>query len=132
MARSKSPILTESELRLMNILWDKGATTVKEVVAALPKDQPLAYNTVQTMLQILEKKGFLRHEQQKQGRAFVYHPVVDRNQARRSTVRYIVSRFFDGSPELLMHNILEHEEIDSKAIQRVKQLLEEQESEEEE
>lgn len=125
MARPKSPILTEGELRLMNILWDNGAATVKEVVNALPKDQPLAYTTVSTTLQTLEKKGFLRHE--KQGRAFVYHPVIERSEARLSAARYIAGRFFDGSPGLLVLNILEHEEIDFKELQHLKQLLEESE-----
>ena len=125
MTRPKSRILTESELRLMNILWGKGAATVKEVVNALSKDQRLAYTTVLTTLQTLEKKGFLRHE--KQGRAFVYHPVVDRSEARLSAARYIASRFFDGSPGLLVLNVLEHEEIDFKELQHLKQLLEESE-----
>ncbi|MFQ5793913.1 MAG: BlaI/MecI/CopY family transcriptional regulator [Candidatus Bipolaricaulia bacterium] len=127
MTRPRSPILTEGELRLMNILWDKGAATVREVANALPEDQSLAYTTVLTTLQTLEKKGFLRHEKQDQDRAFIYHPVVDRNEARRSAVRYIVSRFFNGSPELLVLNILEHEELDSQELQYLKQLLEEEE-----
>ena len=75
LARRKSPILTETELRLMDVLWEKGKATVSEVVAALsrPEKAP-AYSTVLTMLRILTEKGYARHE--KEGRAYVYHPVV--------------------------------------------------------
>ena len=125
MARPKSPILTESELRLMDVLWDKDAATVREVVSALPKDRSLAYTTVMTLLQTLWKKGYLRYE--KRGRAFVYHPVVDRTEARRGVIKYIVSRFFEGSPRLMMLNIVEDEAIDPKVVQDLKRLLEDSE-----
>ena len=62
MARPNSPILTESELRLMNVIWDHGPATVKDVVDALADEYELAYTTVMTTLQTLVKKGFLRHE----------------------------------------------------------------------
>ena len=68
----------------MNILWDKERATVKDVVAALPSPGRPAYSTVLTMLRILEEKGYARHE--KQGRAFVYVPVLGRGQARRSAM----------------------------------------------
>jgi predicted transcriptional regulator len=64
--------LTGAELRLMQILWQKGRATVSEVAAALPKELDLAYNTVLTTLRILESKGYLRHSKAKDGRAFVY------------------------------------------------------------
>ena len=57
MARSKSAILTEAELRIMNVLWDRGAATVHEVLQALIEKPPLAYNSVLTIIRILEKKG---------------------------------------------------------------------------
>jgi predicted transcriptional regulator len=121
-ARKKSPTLTEAELRLMDILWGKGTATVSDVVEALPKRPALAYNTVLTTLRILEQKGYVRHE--KEGRAFVYYPVVDRSQACRSAVKYLVARFFDNSPGLLLLNILEHERIDSAELKRLKKMIE--------
>lgn len=123
MARKKSPTLTEAELRLMEILWEKGAATVSDVVKALPKRLSLAYSTVLTTLRILEHKGYVRHE--KHGRAFVYHPVVDRNEACRSAVRYVMSRFFHNSPELLVLNILEDGRIDAEELKRLKKMIEE-------
>jgi predicted transcriptional regulator len=113
----------------MEILWEKGTATVGDVVEALPEKRALAYSTVLTTLRILEKKGYVGHE--KKGRAFVYHPVVDRNQASRNAVNYIVSRFFDNSPELLVLNVLENEKIDPAELERLKKLVEESPVEEE-
>jgi predicted transcriptional regulator len=106
----------------MQILWEKGAATVSDVVEALPKRLGLAYNTVLTTLRILENKGYVRHE--KEGRAFVYSPVVDRSQACRSAVKQVVTRFFDNSPGLLLLNILEHEKIEDGELRRLKKMIE--------
>lgn len=121
MARKRSPTLTEAELRLMKVLWDSGPSTVGEVLDALPNRVNLAYSTVRTTLRILEQKGYVRHE--KDGRAFVYHPLIDRGEARRSAVRYVVSRFFNNSPELLVLNVLESEELGDEDMKRLKKLI---------
>lgn len=123
MARKRSPTLTEAELRLMKVLWESGPSTVGEVLDALPNRVSLAYSTVRTTLRILEQKGYVSHE--KNGRAFVYHPLVDRTDARRSAVRYVVSRFFNDSPELLVLNVLESEELDEGEMKRLRKLIEE-------
>jgi predicted transcriptional regulator len=122
MARKKSPTLTDAELRLMDILWDKGASTVGEVVRALPKRRSLAYSTVLTTLRILEQKGYVRHGQR--GRAFVYRSAVDRSQARRGAIRFVLSRFFQNDPGLLLVNILENEKLDAKELTRLQEMLE--------
>ena len=126
MARKASATLTEAEAELMDILWERGTGTVNDVVSALPEERPLAYTTVLTMLRILERKGYLRHE--KQGRAFVYYPVVGRGDARRSAVKDILRRFFNNSPELLVLNILEHEAIDATDLDRLREIIEAEES----
>ena len=123
MARPKSPTLTEAELRLMDVLWKKEAATVSDVVAALPHNEPLAYSTVLTTLRILERKGYVSHE--KEGRAYVYQPVVGREDARRSVVRYMMSRFFNNSPEALVLNILENEAVDGDVLDRLKRMVDE-------
>jgi BlaI family penicillinase repressor len=123
LARKKSPHLTEAELRLMDVIWDKGSATVSEVADALPKDVGLAYNTVLTTLRILEDKGYLSHTKRDDARAFVYRAVVGRNEARRSAVRYLVSRFFRNSPELLVLNLLEDEELDAKELSRIRKMV---------
>ena len=121
MARKRSPTLTEAELRLMEILWQKGSATVNDVLEELPKRLSLAYNTVLTTLRILEKKGYILHE--KEGRAFVYRPVMRRSEAQRNAAKYVVSRFFNNSPELLLLNVMEHEKIDQDELKRLKKLI---------
>lgn len=123
MARKKSPNLTEAELRLMDVLWEKGTATVGEVAEGLPKDLDLAYNTVLTTLRILEDKGYVEHTKSKEGRAFVYRTLVGRDEAGRSAVRYLVSRFFRNSPELLVLNLLHDEELSDKELGRIRNLL---------
>ena len=123
MARKKSPNLTEGELRLMDVLWDRGSATVAEVAEALPKDLGLAYNTVLTTMRILEDKGYLRHTKAEGGRAFVYTPVVGRDEAGKTALRYLVSRFFRNSPELLVLNLLEDEELTASEIRRIRRLI---------
>jgi len=118
----KSPTLTEAELRLMQVLWEKGPATVQQVLQSLPKKSPLAYNSVLTTIRILEDKGYVRHE--KDGRAHVYAPVVQRKDATRSEIRRLVSRFFGDSHELLVLNILEDSGIDAEEMKRLRDLLE--------
>ncbi len=117
----KSATLTEAELRLMDVLWQKGKATVQEVVASLPEKRPLAYNSVLTTIRILEKKGYVGHV--KEGRAHVYMPVVERHDATRSEVRHLMSRFFKDSHELLVLNILEDKDIDAEELKRLRELL---------
>jgi predicted transcriptional regulator len=126
LARKKSPNLTEAELRLMDVIWDKGEATVAEVAEALPPELGLAYNTVLTTMRILEEKGFLEHSKPKEGRAFLYRPLVGRDEASRSAVRYLVSRFFRNSPELLVLKLLEDEELSGKERRRIRALLAEE------
>ena len=109
----------------MEVLWEKGPATVGEVAGALPKRPSLAYSTVLTTLRILEQKGYVRHG--RRGRAFVYRPVVDRGAVRRSAIRFVLSRFFQDSPELLVVNILEHEKLDAAELERLRKMIEESE-----
>jgi predicted transcriptional regulator len=120
--RPKSPILTEAELRIMNVLWQRGASTVQQVLDALPSKPALAYNSILTTIRILEKKGYVRHV--KEGRAFVYLPMVGQHEATRFEIHHLVSRFFRNSHELLVMNILEDKSIDEAEMQHLRKLLE--------
>jgi len=122
MARKKTPTLTDGELRLMEIIWERNEATVNEILEALPKDNPPAYNTVLTIMRILEKKGYVTHV--KEGRAFVYRAVIDRNIARRKAVRHLMNNFFENSPGLLMQNIIEDERISAQDLERLKKMIE--------
>ena len=85
MPRKASVTLTEGEQRLMEVIWRRRHATVAQVLEQLPEDERPAFNTVQTLLRILEQKGYLRHEEA--GRAFVYYPVVARVEATRAAVK---------------------------------------------
>ena len=107
MARKQSPALTDAEAQVMAVLWRLGTASVGDVLAAMNRSRSVTYSTVQTMLRILETKGYVTHD--KVARAFVYRPVVDERQARRRALRHLVSRLFDGSPSLLVMNVIEDE-----------------------
>ena len=122
MARKRSPSLTDAEARVMAVLWARKEATVADVVGALKQKRAVTYSTAHTMLRILETKGYVRHE--KVARAFIYHPVVDERQARRRALKHLVSRLFNGSPSLLVLNVLDDEEMDPAELKRLKQLIE--------
>ena len=122
MPPTKSVTLTEAELRLMDVLWQQGPSTVQQVLDALPKKSQLAYNSVLTTIRILEKKGYVRHI--KDGRAHVYRPLVARSEATRSEISHLAHRFFKNSHEMLVLNILEDRGVDADELQRLRQLLE--------
>jgi predicted transcriptional regulator len=114
----KSNTLTEAELRLMKILWRRGESAVTDLVAGLPEDEPLAYNSVLTTIRILEQKGYVDHRQE--GRAFVYRPCVAEDEASRSEVKHILNRFFGNSRERLLLSLLGDEEITPGELDRLR------------
>jgi predicted transcriptional regulator len=118
----KSSTLTEAELRLMKILWRRGESAVTDLVAGLPESEPLAYNSVLTTIRILEQKGYVDHRQE--GRAFVYRPCVAEDEASRSEVKHVLSRFFGDSRERLLLSLLGDEEITPAELERLKAAIE--------
>ncbi len=120
MARKKSQTLTEAELRLMDVLWEKQRATIAELRGALAPPQ-IAYNTVLTTMRILEQKGYVRHEED--GRAYVYIPIVKREEASSTAVSQLLNRFFGDSPGALALKLLESEHLDHAEIERLKQLI---------
>ena len=119
----KSNTLTEAELRLMEVLWQKDSATVHQLLEQLPAQPALAYNSVLTTIRILEKKGYVQHV--KDGRAHIYRAVVGRREATRFAVRNLVNRFFKDSHELLVLNLLEDKSLDQEELRRLSQLLHE-------
>jgi BlaI family transcriptional regulator, penicillinase repressor len=119
----KSATLTEAELRLMEVLWEKGPATVHHILGALPPQPALAYNSVLTTIRILEKKGYVQHV--KDGRAHVYMPLVGRQEASRFEIRNLLNRFFNNSHELLVLNLIEDKTIDADELKRLGELLQE-------
>jgi len=118
----QSATLTGAELRIMDVLWQRGSGTVQQVLDALPPKPALAYNSVLTTVRVLEKKGFVKHI--KDGRAHVYAPLIEQKDAKRSEIRHLVSRFFKNSHEQLVLNILEERGLDPEELNRLRQMLE--------
>jgi BlaI family transcriptional regulator, penicillinase repressor len=117
--REKSP-LTRLELAIMQVIWKLGTSSVTEVQEGL--DQELAYTTVQTMLNILCRKGKLKRKLQ--GRAYIYSAAVTQDKALRHAVRDLVDRMFGGSSEELVMSLIKNREIDPKRIAELSRMLE--------
>jgi len=105
----------------MKILWHHGESAVTDLVAALPEDEPLAYNSVLTTIRILEQKGYVEHRQE--GRAFVYKSCIAEQEASRTEVRKVLSRFFGNSREQLMLSLLGDEGVSTEELERLKDAI---------
>lgn len=122
MPRKSSETLTEAELRIMLVLWQQGQGSVQQILDGLQAQPALAYNTVLTTIRILEKKGYVGHD--KDGRAHIFRALVERDEASRSEIRHLVSRFFRNSHEDLVLNILEDRGVDPRELERLRKMLE--------
>lgn len=111
--------LTDRELDIMQVLWDRGPCRVSDVRGNL--EDPLAHNTVLTMLGILEEKGFVRREAD--GRGHRYFALVPEKAARQSAVRHLVRKFFRGSSELLFTHLVSEQRLSPAQTKRLRQLL---------
>ena len=121
MPPKKSITLTEAELRLMKMLWQRGESAVGELVAAMPEGSALAYNSVLTTIRILEQKGYVHHRQE--GRAFLYSPSIPEHEASKTEVRHIMQRFFGNSRERLLLSLLGDDEITPAELRRLKEAI---------
>lgn len=116
-------VLGDRELDVMGVLWDLGSGTVAEVRDKLPAD--LAYTTVLTILRNLEAKELVHHTAE--GKAHRYHPRVARRTARRSALARVVDKLFHGSPEQLITQLVEDEQLSADDLRRLRALLSTQE-----
>jgi predicted transcriptional regulator len=114
--------LSDREAELMDVLWERGPSTVAEVKGEL--EDELAYTTVLTMLRNLEAKGYVRHETE--GRAHRYAAAIARDAARRSALRHLASKLFKGSPSLLLAHMVSDGKLTDDEVRRIRKLLAEQ------
>ena len=128
MAEKQKAVLTRLEREIMEVLWRLGPSSVHAVQEALP--QTLAYTTVQTMLNILERKRQVGRE--RQGRAFVYNPVITESNATGHALRDFVDRIFGGSSEELVMSLVKRRHIDPQTLAELARKLGDQPPEEEE
>lgn len=112
---------TDRELDVMAVLWDRGDATVAEVQERLSDD--LAYTTVLTVLRTLEEKGHVGHRED--GRAYRYHPLVEREEAGASVLARLLDRVFGGSPELLLTQLVAEGDLTDEELERMRRLLDE-------
>jgi BlaI family penicillinase repressor len=112
---------TERELDVMGVLWDRGGGTVAEVRERLSDE--LAYTTVLTVLRTLEEKGYVAHVEE--GKAYRYHPLVERQAAGSSVLRRMMRKLFKDSPELLLTHLVSDRRLSDDELRRMRTLLEE-------
>lgn len=124
MARTPSSTLTPAELKVMQVLWRLGPSSAADVVRALHGRRGPQDSTVRTILRILERKGYVRH--QRDGRTFVYQTVVQEDQAQRGALKEVISRFFENSPERLVLNLLRNDDVSPQELARLKKLVDEE------
>lgn len=117
MPRPKSNTLTDSEHRIMEVLWDQGESTVADVADALEGKPGSAYNTVLTMMRILHEKGYLKCR--KEGRAHFYKPIVNRHTAARNAVQQLLGKFFNDSPSQLVLSFLKDEDLSKEELKEL-------------
>lgn len=111
--------LAEREAQLMEILWDRGPSTVAEVQGQLEHDA--AYTTVLTMLRKLEAKGYVGHAEN--GRSYRYHAAIERGAAQQGALETLLDRLFKGSSSALLLHLVEREEITAKQVERIEEQL---------
>ena len=122
--RNPQPPLTRLELRIMQVLWQNGPSTVQAVQHKLPGES-LAYTTVQTMLNVLERKGKVKRKLV--GKAYEYRPVLSRERALREAAGDLVDRFFGGSVDALLMSLVKNRQLDAVKLAKLKRLIEEHE-----
>jgi len=120
--KSRARPLTPLELEIMKVLWDAGPSTVQAVQEKLPGSPRLAYTTVQTMLNVLHRKG--RVKRTLKGRAFEYAPLYSREMAARTMLRDIIARFFEGSAESLVMSLVASRDLKPEKLAELKRLVE--------
>jgi len=116
--------LTRLELQIMKALWDFGPSNVQVVQENLSASPKLAYTTVQTMLNVLHRKGWVKRTLR--GRAYEYEPLVSRDRAANNAIRDMIDRLFGGSVEGLLMSLVNSKQLHPKKLEKLRTLLEEQ------
>jgi predicted transcriptional regulator len=118
--RRRSTILTEQELEIMKIVWERETTTVRDVYEALLERRKVAYTTVMTMMKILEQKKYLKRTQL--DRAYVYRPAQPKRQVVGAMVRDFINRVFNGATEPLLVHLVEEHDLSPEELEEIAHL----------
>src|ERR1700686_3084998 len=119
--RPKTPTLTEQELEIMKIVWERDRATVRDVYETMLERRKIAYTTVMTMMKILEQKKYLRKSQD--DRAFVYRPTKPKKQVIQGMVREFVDRVFNGSAEPLLLHLMEDQRLSEEDFNQIRAMM---------
>ena len=121
---TKSPP-SEFELQILGVLWERGASTVRDVMEHLPDGKPRAYTSVLSVMQVMQKKGLLKATKQKDGPANVYSPKKSREQIAGPMMKSLVSRIFAGDPALAVQQLLSGSKAGTEDVDAIRQFLDE-------
>src|SRR5258708_5131366 len=116
-------LLTEVELELMNVIWDLGECTVKDVQSRLPAGRDLAYTSVATMMKILEQKKVIASR--KQERAHTYSPLVERADYEETTLRHLTQNLFKGDPTSMVMRLIDTSDLSERELETLRKLVNE-------
>ena len=130
MPRKKSPTLTDLETDIMNIVWQKGKVTVRDVYESLRETRRLAYTTILTVLGTLTKKGVVHREMK--DRTYVYQPRMSHEEAVSRNLQYLAGKFFEGSARSLAAHMIESEDLSRQELETLHSMIEEKLKEENE
>ena len=119
--RPKTPTLTEQELEIMKVIWERDRATVRDVYESLLERRKIAYTTVMTMMNILEQKKYLRKSAE--DRAYIYRPARPKKQVIKGMVREFVDRVFNGSAEPLLVHLIEDRKLSSKELDEIARMI---------
>ena len=118
--RRRSTTLTEQELEIMKIVWERESATVRDVYETLLEQRKVAYTTVMTMMKILEQKKYLKKTQA--DRAYVYRPTQPKGKVIGDMVRDFVNRVFNGSAEPLLLHLVEEHDLSPEELEEIARL----------
>jgi predicted transcriptional regulator len=123
MARKSLPRPTDSELEILSVLWQRGASTVREVHEAINRTRPTGYTTVLKMMQIMTEKGLVQRDEGT--RAHVYEARLAQGETRRQLLGDLIDRAFDGSAQQLVLHVLSEKKASAEELSEIRQLLDE-------
>ena len=121
--KPKSQELTRAELEIMQVIWDKGRCLVHDVLEVLPEPKP-AYNTVSTVVRVLEKKGYVDH--QAYGKTHEYYPIIDRDTYTKGFMAGVLNNFFGGSASRMVSFLSSNKSISLEETDEIIKLLKQQ------
>lgn len=113
--------LGKVQLQIMQVLWDKGEATARQITEALSKQDGIAHSTVQTLLRGLEDKQAVAYRVE--GRVFIFYPLIKEDKVRTSAARDLVERIFGGNAAELMAHLLKHEKVSAEELAELRQLI---------